>query len=124
MALDRISTSGLQANLRAFETTAHNVSQLNVEEPQLYRTRFESNPPPPRGGGGVRAQTERVTPNASQDGGSPVLSPEVGESFVRDQVDLVQEFTDAIVAQRGFQANLAAQRTARSFMEATLNLRG
>jgi hypothetical protein len=122
MALDRISISGLQANLRAFETSAHNVSQLNVEEPQLYRTRFEANPAPPRGGGGVRAETEPQS-NSSQAGGSPVLSPELGESFVRDDVDLVQELTNAIVSQRGFQANLAAQRTASSFIEATLNLR-
>ncbi|HEU5315952.1 MAG TPA: hypothetical protein VFX49_07555 [Chloroflexota bacterium] len=121
MALDRIATSGAQAHLRAAENAAHNISQLNVEQPVLLRTRFRSEAPAPAGPGGVRAETEIAAPPRRPAGG-PVLSPEIRESFVRDDVDLVQELTDALIARRGFQANLAAQRASRSFLEATLNL--
>jgi flagellar basal-body rod protein FlgC len=121
MALDRIATSGLQAHLRAAENAAHNVSQVNVEEPALLRTRFRAGTPPPAGGGGVRAETEVERPE-SRPSSAPVLHPDIQESFVRDEVDLVQEFTDLLVAQRGFQANLATERASRSFFDATFNL--
>ena len=118
MALERIASSGIRAQLRAAENAAHNISQLNVEAPQLVNTRFEAaSPPPPRGAGGVRAETENRRSTAS-----PVLDPAVNESFVREQVDIAQEMTDLLTAQRAFEANLAVERTYRSFTEATLNL--
>ena len=120
MSLDRISNSGLQANLRAVENAAHNISQVGVEAPVLLRTRFRAEPAPPSGPGGVRAETEALTPRRTS--GGPVLNPEIQESFVRDDVDLVQELTDTLVARRGFQASLAVERASRSFVEATLNL--
>ena len=117
MAIDRIASSGIQAQLRASENAAHNISQLNVEAPQLVRTRFEAlSPSPPRGGGGVRAETESRAPS------SPVLDPQVGETFVREPVDIAQELTNLLTAQRAFEANAAVARTYRSFTEATLNL--
>ena len=119
MALDRIAASGVQAHARAAENAAHNISQVNVEAPVLLRTRFRADAPPV---GGVRAETEVEAPERRA-GGSPVLNPEIQESFVREDVDLVQEFTDLLVARRGFQANLASERASRSFLEATLNLR-
>ena len=120
MALERIASSGIQAQLRAAENAAHNVSQLNVEAPQLVSTRFEAlAPAPPRGGGGVRAETVLRPETRSS---SPVLDPQVNETFVREQVDIVQELTDLVTAQRAFEANAAVQRTYRSFTEATLNL--
>ena len=118
MAIDRIASSGIQAQLRAAENAAHNISQLNVEAPQLVGTRFEAlSPAPPRGGGGVRAETQ---PRPSLT--SPVLDPAVSETFVREQVDLAQELTDLLTSQRAFEANLAVERTYRAFTEATLNL--
>jgi hypothetical protein len=119
MSLDRIATSGLQAHLRLAENAAHNVSQLGVGEPVLLRTRFQAQAP--HGTGGVRAETEiRLATRPTSSG--PVLSPDIHESLVRDDVDLVQELTDTFIARRGFQANLAAQRASRSFLDATLNL--
>jgi len=122
MALQNISASGVRAHLQAADTAAHNIAQLNVESPELLRTRFRAEPAPPAGVGGVRAETEPRPTNQTPRSSSPVLSPELRESFVRDDVDLVQEFTDLLVAQRGFQANLAAERASRAFLEATLNL--
>ena len=117
MALERIAGTGIQAQLRAAETAAHNISQLGVEAPQLVSTRFEAlSPAPPRGGGGVRAETE-LRPRAT-----PVLDPAVNETFVREQIDIAQELTDLFTAQRAFEANVAVERTYRSFTEATLNL--
>ena len=117
MAIDRIASSGIQAQLRATENAAYNLSQIGVEAPQLVDTRFEAlSPAPPRGGGGVRAETE---PRPSQ---TPVLDPAVNEAFVREQVDIAQEVTDLLTAQRAFEANLAVERTYRAFTEATLNL--
>lgn len=118
MALERIPSSGLQAQLRAVENAAHNISQVNVEAPQLVDTRFVSaSPPPPRGAGGVRAETELRSNSRS-----PVLDPSVSETFVREQVDIAHELTNLLTARRAFQANLAVERTYRSFTEATLNL--
>src|SRR5688500_17685682 len=115
MALERIASSGIQAQLRAAENAAHNVSQINVESPQLVSTRFEAAPR----GAGVRAETElRQAPRSS----SSHLDPQVNESFVRDQVDIVQELTNLLTARRAFQANLAVERASRSFVDATLNL--
>ena len=118
MALERIASSGIQAQLRAAENAAHNLAQINVEAPQLVSTRFEAlSPAPPRGAGGVRAETElRQRPT------SPVLDPSVNETFVREQVDIAQELTDLLTAQRAFEANLAVERSYRAFTEATLNL--
>ena len=116
MALERIASSGIQAQLRAAENAAHNISQLSVEAPHLVSTRFEALSPAPPRGGGVRAETE---PRPSS---SPVLDPAVNETFVREQVDIVQELTDLLTAHRAFQANVAVERTYRSFTEATLNL--
>ena len=114
MALERIASSGIQAQLRAAENAAHNVSQINVDAPQLVSTRFETGPR----GAGVRAETElRQAPRSS-----PQLDPQVSESFVRDQVDIVQEFTNLLTARRAFQANVAVERASRSFVDATLNL--
>ena len=116
MAIDRIASSGIQAHMRAAENAAQNISQLNVEAPQLVSTRFEAaSPSPPRGAGGVRAQTE---PRST----SPVLDPQINETLVREQVDIAQELTDLLTAQRAFEANLAVERTYRSFTEASLNL--
>ena len=115
MALERIASSGIQAQLRAAENAAHNVSQINVEAPQLVSTRFEAAPR----GAGVRAETEpRQAPRSS----TPQLDPQVSESFVRDQVDIAQELTSLLTARRAFQANLAVERASRSFVDATLNL--
>src|SRR5687767_10112042 len=95
MALERIASSGIQAQLRAAENAAHNISQVNVEAPELVSTRFEASaPPPPRGAGGVRAETE------ARRSASPVLDPAVSETFVREQVDLAQELTDLLTARR------------------------
>ena len=116
MALDRISTSALRAQTRAVDDAAHNISQIGVREAQLVRTRFESDPPPPRGPGGVRAETERRSPS------SPVLSPDLDESFVRDDVDIAQELTNVLVARRAFQASLVVQRASHAFFDATLNI--
>ncbi|MGI8423676.1 MAG: hypothetical protein ACR2NO_06135 [Chloroflexota bacterium] len=121
MALDRIASSGLRAQLRAVDNAAHNIAQLNVAAPELLRTRFESNVAPPRGGGGVRAETElraSSTPRTT----SPVLDPQINESLVRDEVDIVQEITNTFVARRAFQANLTVERASRSFVQAALNL--
>lgn len=118
MALDRISTSGLSAQSRVVENVAHNISQLNVENPLLIRTRLRSEAVPPAGPGGVRAESEMAQRLAS----GPVLSPNLQESFVRDEVDLGQELTNALSARRAFDANLAVERTYRDFFEATLNL--
>ena len=118
MAIDRIAGSGIQAQLRAAENAAHNISQVNVDAPQLVSTRFESAAPaPPRGGGGVRAETELRSRSQS-----PVLDPSVNETFVREQVDIAQELTDLLTARRAFQANLAVERTYRAFPDATLTL--
>jgi flagellar basal body rod protein FlgC len=117
MAIDRIASSGIQAQLRAVENAAHNVAQIGVEAPQLVDTRFEALAlAPPRGGGGVRAETELRQSQA------PVLDPGVNEAFVREQVDIAQEMTDLLTAQRAFEANRAVERTYRAFTEATLNL--
>ncbi len=126
MALQQISTSGMRAHLQAADNAAHSIAQLNVEAPTLLRTRFRSEAPPPDGAGGVRAETEVRQPSQPDQASrspAPVLSPEIRESFVREDIDLVQEMTDLLVARRGFQANLAAERASRSFVEATLNLR-
>ena len=123
MALQQISTSGIRAHLQAAENAAHNIAQLNVESPTLLRTRFRSDAPPPSGPGGVRAETEALQPSQSNRSSAPVLSPAIQESFVRDEVDLVHEMTDLLVARRGFQANVVAERASRAFVEATLNIR-
>ena len=115
MALERIASSGIQAQLRAAENAAQNISQVNVERPALVSTRFEAAPR----GAGVRAETEaRPAPRSS----APQLDPQIDESFVREQVDIVQEFTNLLTARRAFQANVAVERASRSFVEATLNL--
>ncbi len=122
MALDRISTSALGAQTRAVDDSAHNISQLNVRDAQVVRTRFESEAPPPRGTGGVRAQTELVERRSPSAPSSPFLSPELDESFVRDDVDIAQELTNVLVARRAFQANVVVQRASRAFMDATLSI--
>lgn len=115
MALERIAGSGIQAQLRAAENAAHNISQVSVEAPQLVSTRFEASPR----GAGVRAETEpRQVPRSSV----PRLDPQIDESFVREQVDIVQEFTNLLTARRAFQANVAVERASRSFVDATLNI--
>ena len=119
VALQNISASGVRAHLKAADSAAHNIAQLGVDAPELLRTHFRAEPSPP---GGVRAETEVRPSSQPPRSSTPVLSPELRESFVRDDVDLVQEFTDLLVARRGFQANLAAERASRSFLEATLNL--
>jgi len=118
MALDRIAQSGLRAQSRVIENVAHNISQLNAREPLLIRTRLQSEASPPSGPGGVRAETE-IAPRQTT---GPLLSPDLQESFVRDEVDLGQELTNALSARRAFEANLAVERTYRDFFKATLNL--
>jgi flagellar basal body rod protein FlgC len=122
MALDRIASSALRAQTRALDDVAHNVSQLGVRDAQLVRTRFESEAPPPRGPGGVRAHTDPVSSTTSRASSAPLLSPEVDESFVRDDLDLAQELTNALVARHAFQINAAVHRAAGAFVEATLNI--
>ena len=114
MALERIAGSGIQAQLRAVDNAAHNISQVNVEAPQLVSTRFEASPR----GAGVRAETE---PRQASRPSTPRLDPQIDEAFVRE-VDIVQEFTNLLTARRAFQANVAVERASRSFLDATLNL--
>jgi flagellar basal-body rod protein FlgC len=121
MATERIILSGLTAHARTFEHAAHNIAQFGVQNPMLVRTRLVSEGVAGRPGG-VRAEGEVVTPQRGSVGSpsGPVLDPRVAETF--DQIDLGRELADMLVARRGFQASVAAQRAARAFMEATLSL--
>lgn len=102
-----ILISALHANEVLLNNASSNVANMNTQDYKSLRTRLTSD-----SSGNVNAVTERSTTE-----GVPT-----DDGHFTSNVELPQEFTDMIIAQRGFEAILSAISTREDMMNDLMNV--
>lgn len=109
------SLSALEAYGQKLANNGNNVANMNTEGYKKGRVLLREERPQ-----GVRAEFQRIdTPGPR----IPVETTEGTEMVEQSNVDLAEEFTGMITGQRGFEANLAALRTADEMEQSVLDIK-
>jgi len=127
-----ISRSALVAQRERMNVIAGNIANANTTrnangEPEAFQRRYvefysESSHGKGEGTVGFRVHVDQTTgPRLVHDPGHPDADPETG-MVAFPEINLMDEFADAVLASRAYEANTSAIQVSRQMAEQTLRL--